>query len=82
MVVVHRAHGFRFVIYTLDHEPAHIHITGDGQAKVNLLGPGGAPVVIYSIGIRRSALRRLIAEVVERQDIFLREWERIHGRRD
>jgi len=82
VVVVHRAHGFRFVIYTLDHEPAHIHITGDGQAKVNLLGPDGAPVVIYSIGIRRSALRRPIAEVVERQDIFLREWERIHGRRD
>jgi len=82
VVVVHRAHGFRFVIYTLDHEPAHIHITGDGQAKVNLLGPDGAPEVIYSIGIRRSALRRLVAEVVERQHIFLRKWERIHGRRD
>jgi hypothetical protein len=81
VVVVHRAHGFRFVIYTLDHEPAHIHITGNGQAKIKLRGPDGEPEVVYSIGIRRSALRRLVAEVVERQDTFFREWERIHGRR-
>jgi hypothetical protein len=77
LVVVHRALGFRFVIYTLDHEPAHIHITGAGQAKINLLGPDGAPELIYSVGIRRSALRRLMAEVAERQDVFLRKWGRI-----
>src|SRR5271166_4693424 len=54
MVVVHRAHGFRFVIYTLDHEPAHVHIIGaDGHAKVNLLGPGGQPELV-SKTIRRS----------------------------
>ena len=40
MVVVHRAYGYRFVIYTLDHEPAHIHLTGPAQAKINLLGRG------------------------------------------
>ncbi len=33
MAVVHRAYGFRFVIYTFDHEPAHLHITGAGQAS-------------------------------------------------
>lgn len=36
MVVIHRAFGFRFVISTADHDPAHIHITGPGQAKINL----------------------------------------------
>lgn len=82
MVVVHRAYGFRFVIYTLDHEPAHVHITGAGQAKVNLLGPDGMPEPIYSVGIKRSDMRRLLAEVTEHRDHFLREWERIHGRRD
>ncbi|MGI4745746.1 MAG: DUF4160 domain-containing protein [Janthinobacterium lividum] len=35
MVVVHRASGFRFVIYTFDHEPAHVHVTGAGRAKSN-----------------------------------------------
>ena len=79
MVVVHRAHGYRFVIYTNDHEPAHVHITGPGQAKINLLGPNGAPELVSSVGIKRSDVRRLFAEVVERRDEFLRAWERIHG---
>jgi len=77
MVVVHRAHGFRFVIYTSDHEPAHIHVTGPGQAKIFLLGD--APEVVASVGIKRSDMRRLLAEVVKRRDSFLREWECIHG---
>jgi hypothetical protein len=82
MVVVHRAHGFRFVIYTADHEPAHVHITGAGQAKINLLGPDGDPEIVSSIGIKRSDLRRLVAEVKERRNHFLQEWERIHGQAD
>ena len=82
MVVVHRAFGFRFVIYTLDHKPAHLHITGPGQAKINLTGAGGAPEIVFSIGIKRSDMRRLMAEVTERRDDFLQQWERIHGRRD
>ncbi len=82
MVVVHRAYGFRSVIYTLDHKPAHVHITGAGQAKINLLGPDGAPELVSSIGIKRSHMRRLMIEVVERRDDFLQEWELIHGQRD
>ncbi len=53
MVVTHRAHGFRFVIYTFDHEPAHVQITGPGQAKINLVGHGGMPEIVYNIGIKR-----------------------------
>jgi len=82
MVVVHRAHGFRFVIYTLDHEPAHVHITGAGQAKINLLGPDGDPELVWSVGIKRSDMRRLFAEIDERRDALLKEWERIHGQLD
>ena len=79
MVVVHRAYGYRFVIYTLDHEPAHVHVVGAGQAKINLLGPQGAPELVWSVGIKRSDMRRLFADVAERRDEFLQEWERIHG---
>ena len=82
MVVVHRAHGFRFVIYTDDHQPAHVHIVGAGLAKVHLLGPGGRPEVVSVVGIKRSDMRRLYAEVVACRDEFLAEWERIHGRAD
>ncbi len=79
MVVIHRSRGFRFVIYTLDHLPAHVHVTGDGQAKINLLGPGGMPELVYSIGIGRADMKRLMREAMEHRDRFLREWERIHG---
>ena len=79
MVVIHRARGFRFVIYRSDHEPAHVHAIGEGQAKINLVGPDGAPIVVWSVGIKRGDLRRLFAEPVERRDVFLEEWKRIHG---
>ena len=82
MVVVHRALGFRFVIYTLDHEPAHVHITGAGQAKINLLGADGRPEMIQSIGIKRADIRCLMAEATEHQAHFLAEWEKIHGSKD
>lgn len=79
MVVIHRAYGFRFVIYTADHDPAHIHITGSGQAKVNLFGPSGRPELVYAIGIKRSDMRRLMSEVSDRREEFMKEWEHIHG---
>lgn len=82
MVVIHRAHGFRFVIYTADHEPAHVHITGPGQAKINLLGPDGEPEVVSAMGIKRSDLQRLLAEVIEHRSQFLEQWESIHGQAD
>lgn len=77
-VVVHRAHGFRFVIYTADHEPAHVHITGAGQAKINLFGRDDRPELVFVVGVKQADMRRLMAVVVERREEFLREWERIH----
>jgi hypothetical protein len=37
MVTVLREAGMRFVIYTDDHEPAHTHVYGDGEARINIL---------------------------------------------
>lgn len=79
--MAHRAFGFRFVIYTSDHEPAHVHVTGPGHAEINLLGADGMPEAVFSVGIKRGDMRRLLNEVLARRDEFLREWERIHGRR-
>jgi hypothetical protein len=80
MVVVHRAHGFRFVIYTSDHEPAHVHVTGAGHAKIDLLGSAGTPETVFSVGIKGPDMRRLLNEVRVHRDDFLSEWERIRGR--
>lgn len=37
MVTVLRLHGLRFVIYTADHEPAHAHVFGDGEARIDIV---------------------------------------------
>ena len=42
MVTVLRAQGLRVVIFLNDHHPAHVHVFGDGEAKINLSGPDGA----------------------------------------
>jgi hypothetical protein len=82
MVVIHRAHGYRFVIYTQDHDPAHVHVIGDGQAKIDLLGADGLPELVSSIGIKQSDMRRLLTEATERRHAFLLAWERLHGPAD
>jgi hypothetical protein len=69
----------RFANYTFDYEPAHVHVTGARQAKINLLGPDGVPSIVFSIGIKRSDMRRLFSEAVTHRDFFLQEWDRIHG---
>ena len=79
VIVIHRAIGFRFVIYTSDHEPAHVHVTGPGHAKINLLGRDGSVELAFSVGIKRKDMRRLMNEAIKHRDQFLEDWERIHG---
>ena len=55
---------------------------GLGRRKSTCLVPGGRPEAVYFIGIKRSDQRRLMADVIEHQDEFLAEWERIHGKLD
>ena len=82
MIVVHRAGGYRFVIYTSDHEPAHVHVIGDGHAKINLVGRDGVPELVFSIGIKKSDMRRLLAEAMDHREELLERWERIHVKSD
>ena len=48
MVTIHRQYGLRVVIFIDDHEPAHVHIFGDGQVKINLAGEDGKPELVSS----------------------------------
>jgi hypothetical protein len=47
MVTVLRADGLRVIIYVNDHPPAHVHVFGDGEAKINLIGTQGAPDLVW-----------------------------------
>ncbi len=79
MVTVHRAHGLSFVIFVDDHEPAHVHVFGDGQAKINLIGAQGVPTLEWVDGMKRSDVRRAMKIVVERREALLARWREIHG---
>ena len=79
MVTVLRAEGLRVVIFTNDHEPAHVHVLGDGEAKVNLRGCTGVPELVWATGMTRSEARRVMRVVAENQGLLLAWWERIHG---
>lgn len=79
MVVIHRAHGLRFVIYTMDHEPAHIHVFGDGEMKVDIAGAGGLPTIVWTIAMKAPERRRAMDTIRERQAEFLARWHEIHG---
>jgi len=82
MVMVLRAQGLRVVIYTNDHDPAHVHVFGDGEAKINLLGAGGSPELIWADGMSRGEVRRALRIVIDEQTTLLARWEEIHGRTD
>jgi hypothetical protein len=79
MVTIHRAYGLHIVIFTDDHEPAHVHVFGDGHAKINLAGSDGGPELVWAEGMKRNDVRRAMAVVTEHQTVFLARWREIHG---
>jgi len=79
MVTIHRAHGLKFVIYVDDHEPAHVHVFGDGQMKIVIEGVGGLPEAVETIGMKANVGRRALDVVREHQGAFQARWEDIHG---
>jgi len=79
MPTIHREHGLRFAIYTDDHEPAHVHAIGEGEAKIAIRGADGLPELVHVVKMKRSDRRRAMDVVLERQDEFLARWAKIHG---
>jgi hypothetical protein len=79
MPTIHREHGLRFAIYTDDHEPAHVHAIGDGEAKIAIRGADGLPELVYAVRLSPRDRRRAMDVVLERQEAFLARWAEIHG---
>lgn len=79
MVTVHRAFGFRFVIFANDHAPPHVHMFGNGgEAKMELADDGTVSVT-WSVGISRADLRRLMTEARARHRALFAAWKKLHG---
>lgn len=79
MVTIFRGDGLHVVIFVDDHEPAHIHMFGDGQAKINLAGPDGVPELVWADAMKRNDIRRAMRIATEHQALFLKRWSEIHG---
>jgi len=79
MVTVLRTGGFRVVIFTDDHEPAHVHVFADGEAKINLSGPGGRPELIWAVGMKHADVRKCLKLIEENGEALLARWNEIHG---
>ena len=79
MVTVFRADGIRIVIYSMDHEPAHVHVYGAGHAKIDLLGVDGEPALVWAEGMKHGEVRRAMEIVRARHAHFLTRWREIHG---
>lgn len=80
MATVHRAYGYRFVIFVNDHGPPHVHVVGaGGEAKIILSSPEG-PELEWVVGISRADLRRILEEARRERFRLLAAWRRIHER--
>ena len=80
MPTVLRFDGLRAVIYLNDHRPAHVHVTGGGNAAVvDLHCPDGPPRVRESYGFGPRDLRRIKAVLASRLVDLCGKWEEIHG---
>jgi hypothetical protein len=75
MVTVLREAGMRFVIYTDDHEPAHTHVYGDGEARINILDL----TVLSNRGMKKRDLSVALAIIQSNKSLFIEKWESIHG---
>lgn len=79
MVTVLRSHGLAVRIYKDDHLPAHVHVVGDGLAKIDLLSPDGRPSIEFTRGMNWAEARRALRLVTQNQAVLLKRWEAIHG---
>jgi hypothetical protein len=71
MVTVLRVDGLRVVIYVNDHVPAHVHVFGDGEAKINLVGAQDGPDLVWADDMTRGEVRRSMRIVAEQLAFLL-----------
>jgi hypothetical protein len=83
MPTIHRAHGLRFVIFTDDHEPVHVHAIGaGGEAKIDLAGASGEARLVWAAGLSNALVRRALTEATRERNRFIGAWASIHGAND
>ncbi len=65
--------GFRFMFYSNDHEPIHVHVVkGDAKAKFTIF-----PVkLVQNNGLKASELKLVESVIEENQEIIAEHWNK------
>jgi hypothetical protein len=79
MPTVLRVKGYRFIIFTNDHPPPHIHVKhAEGGGKINL-----EPVEwVEHFELNQRQRREILEIVVENRDYLLEKWQEFQGQAD
>ena len=72
-----RESGYQFVIYSNEHEPAHVHVyKGDDVARIQL-----EPVqVLNNWGYNTREISKILSIVGEHQEFLIAAWQRLQRR--
>lgn len=80
MPTVLRKQGFRFQIFTDDHEPAHTHVFKAGKEVVISLGDEETkPWVRENKGMKQKDQDQAVLIVAEYRDYLWEKWRESHG---
>jgi hypothetical protein len=79
MPTVLEENGFRVMIHSDDHRPAHVHVNKSGLVVINLNNRRTAPTVREVRGMPRTEVRDALLLVTAHKKTLVREWRRIHG---
>lgn len=77
MPTVLNERGFRFMIYTEDHPPAHVHVLRSGATVI--IEFDGPLTIRRSNGMRTRDIAIAKTLVEDNLDYLRDEWRRIHG---
>ena len=79
MVTIFSDSGLRFVIFMADHDPPHVHVFGDGIAKIELGSDENEVRVVDAERMKTGDIRKAKRIVMERRDELMAKWEELHG---
>ena len=75
MVTVFREAGMQFVIYLNDHEPAHVHVYGDGEVRIDIVSLR----VLSARSMSKRDVARALTVTAANRAYFMERWTNIHG---
>lgn len=74
MPTVFILNGYRFMFYSDDHEPVHVHVEKDGHtAKLNV-----EPIeLVFNKGYKVNEIKEIESIVKEKNDLIVEKWNKV-----